>query len=213
MGRRSRSQRPSTRALVYREGFSYSSPGAGGRTSSRRAAPLLAAARRPREAPNREENAANRKSRRPDSNRGPLHYEGKTSEGRASTRGYVRAPSRWKLVDFSAHAVDTHARRAPRDRPDATPRSAAREDVGVEIEMPTLLRAPAASSLRGRRSSRASPRSRVTDRLRAMFQVLSMAPRACRRGLKLPRWAPWGAGPRPPNCREGSGARGCSLTT
>jgi copper chaperone CopZ len=31
-----------------------------------------------------------------DSNRGPLHYEGKTSEGRASTRGHARARSRWK---------------------------------------------------------------------------------------------------------------------
>jgi hypothetical protein len=36
-------------------------------------------------------------SRRPDSNRGPLHYEGRTSEGRASTRGHARALSRWKL--------------------------------------------------------------------------------------------------------------------
>ena len=35
-------------------------------------------------------------SRRSDSNRGPLHYERTTTEGRASTRGHVRARSRRK---------------------------------------------------------------------------------------------------------------------
>jgi hypothetical protein len=30
-------------------------------------------------------------------NRGPLHYEGRTSEGHASIPGHARALSRWKL--------------------------------------------------------------------------------------------------------------------
>jgi hypothetical protein len=37
-------------------------------------------------------------SRRSDSNRGPLHYEGKTSKGRASTCGHGRVRSRWKVA-------------------------------------------------------------------------------------------------------------------
>ena len=41
-----------------------------------------------------------RESRRPDSNRGPLHYEGKTSEGRASTRGHARVPFPRRSRDF-----------------------------------------------------------------------------------------------------------------
>ena len=41
-------------------------------------------------------------SRRPDSNRGPLHYEEGTSEERASTRGHVRARSPWKPTGSSA---------------------------------------------------------------------------------------------------------------
>jgi hypothetical protein len=39
--------------------------------------------------------ACKRESRRPDSNRGPLHCEGKTSEGPASTRGHPRARCSW----------------------------------------------------------------------------------------------------------------------
>jgi hypothetical protein len=49
-------------------------------------------------------------SRRADSNRGPLHYEGRTSEGHASTRGHSRASSRWKLSSSSAFASDARAR-------------------------------------------------------------------------------------------------------
>jgi hypothetical protein len=52
-------------------------------------------------------------SRRADSNRGPLHYEGRTSEGRASTRGHARACSHWKLASSSTHAVDARARSFP----------------------------------------------------------------------------------------------------
>jgi hypothetical protein len=52
-------------------------------------------------------------SRRPDSNRGPLHYEGKTSEGRASTRGHARARFSWRFGDCSALAVDVRARPCP----------------------------------------------------------------------------------------------------
>ena len=44
-------------------------------------------------APEREAWGQRTRSRRPDSNRGPLHYEGKTSERRASTRGHSRARS------------------------------------------------------------------------------------------------------------------------
>jgi hypothetical protein len=43
-------------------------------------------------------------SRRPDSNRGPLHYERKSSEGPAGTRGYKRARSRQKLSGSSVSA-------------------------------------------------------------------------------------------------------------
>jgi hypothetical protein len=60
---------------------------------------------------------ANRpESRRPDSNRGPLHYEGKTSEGRAGTRGYARALSCRKAGCFRALAIVARARRCPRRR-------------------------------------------------------------------------------------------------
>ena len=52
-------------------------------------------------------------SRRPDSNRGPLHYEGKTSEERASTRGHSRALFRWNACDFSVREVDARARSCP----------------------------------------------------------------------------------------------------
>jgi hypothetical protein len=41
-------------------------------------------------------------SRRSDSNRGPLHYERTTSEGRAGTRGHARARSRCKSDRFDA---------------------------------------------------------------------------------------------------------------
>jgi len=52
-------------------------------------------------------------SRRADSNRGPLHYEGRTSEERASTRGNARARSRWKTRSSSAHPADASARSCP----------------------------------------------------------------------------------------------------
>jgi hypothetical protein len=52
-------------------------------------------------------------SRRPDSGRGPLHYEGKTSEGRASTRGHARAPFPWRADGFDGLAVDARARPRP----------------------------------------------------------------------------------------------------
>jgi hypothetical protein len=45
-------------------------------------------------------------SRRPDSNRGPLHYEGKTSERCASTRGHARAHLSWRRGGFADLAVD-----------------------------------------------------------------------------------------------------------
>jgi hypothetical protein len=57
-----------------------------------------------------EESALSRgfsESRRPDSNRGPLHYEGRMSRRRPTTRGHGRAHSRWKLSSSSAHAVDS----------------------------------------------------------------------------------------------------------
>jgi hypothetical protein len=41
-------------------------------------------------------------SRRPDSNRGPLHYEGRTSEGRASTRVHTRARFSRKGCGFTS---------------------------------------------------------------------------------------------------------------
>jgi len=56
---------------------------------------------------------ANQVSRRADSNRGPLHYEGRTTEGRASTRGHARERSRWKPRRSSAHPVDASARSCP----------------------------------------------------------------------------------------------------
>ena len=52
-------------------------------------------------------------SQRPDSSGVPLHYEGRTSRGRASTRGFARPRSRWKLSGSSAHAVDAGARSFP----------------------------------------------------------------------------------------------------
>jgi pimeloyl-ACP methyl ester carboxylesterase len=57
-----------------------------------------------------EESALSRgfsESRRPDSNRGPLHYEGRMSRRRPTTREHGRAHSRWKLSSSSAHAVDS----------------------------------------------------------------------------------------------------------
>jgi hypothetical protein len=62
------------------------------------------------------QNPANGQSRRPDSNRGPLHYEGKTSRGRASTRGHAWARSRCTLADFMAPTMDARARPYPGSR-------------------------------------------------------------------------------------------------
>jgi hypothetical protein len=59
---------------------------------------------------------ANRQSRRPDSNRGPLHYEGRTSRRRASTRGHERLRSRWKLCRSCARAADARGRACPGSR-------------------------------------------------------------------------------------------------
>ena len=53
------------------------------------------------------------RSRRPDSNRGPLHYEGKTSRGRASTQGHSRACSRRKSGCFTTFRVDARTRSCP----------------------------------------------------------------------------------------------------
>ncbi len=52
-------------------------------------------------------------SRRADSNRGPLHYEGRTSRERASNREHPRARSRWKPAGASVHAVDALTRPCP----------------------------------------------------------------------------------------------------
>ena len=57
--------------------------------------------------------ALDARSRRADSNRGPLHYEGRTSEGHASTRGHGRARSRWKPRGSMGHAVDVRGRPCP----------------------------------------------------------------------------------------------------
>jgi hypothetical protein len=66
-------------------------------------------------------------SRRPDSNRRPLHYEGKTSEGRASTRGYARARLSWRSDGFTALQVDARARPCPSSRTRFVPRSHQRQ--------------------------------------------------------------------------------------
>jgi hypothetical protein len=57
------------------------------------------------------------RSRRADSNRGPLHYEGRTSEEHASTRGHGRACSRWKLSSSPAHGWTRAPARARSDVP------------------------------------------------------------------------------------------------
>src|SRR5687767_11490440 len=45
---------------------------------------------------------------------GPLHYEGKTTGGHASTRGHDRAHFSWRPGHFRALAVDARARPCPR---------------------------------------------------------------------------------------------------
>jgi len=71
-------------------------------------------------------------SRRADSNRGPLHYEGRTSEGRASIRGRARARSSWKSNSFTSLGVDTHARQCPRSRTRFVPVLAAVVEAWIE---------------------------------------------------------------------------------
>jgi hypothetical protein len=66
-------------------------------------------------------------SRRPDSNRRPLHYEGKTSEGRASTRVHARARFSWRSDGFTALQVDARARPCPSSRTRFVPRSHQRQ--------------------------------------------------------------------------------------
>jgi hypothetical protein len=61
----------------------------------------------------RQEVPGNQQSRRADSNRGPLHYEGRTGEGRASTQRHKRARFRRKLNGSSAEAVDSRDRDCP----------------------------------------------------------------------------------------------------
>ncbi len=56
-------------------------------------------------------------SRRPDSNRGPLHYEGKTTRGRASTRGHAGARFPWRSGGFSVRARTHVPARARADVP------------------------------------------------------------------------------------------------
>jgi hypothetical protein len=53
------------------------------------------------------------RSRRPDSNRGPHHYEGKTSEGRAGTRGQPGHVPAGNQTSFTARRVDARARACP----------------------------------------------------------------------------------------------------
>jgi hypothetical protein len=59
------------------------------------------------------ESPANRQSRRPDSNRGPLHYETTTSKERPSMRGHAWARNPWKATYSSPADADAGAHRCP----------------------------------------------------------------------------------------------------
>jgi hypothetical protein len=102
-------------------------------------------------------------SRRPDSNRGPFITSERTSERRASTRGYARARSRWKLNGSSAHAVDARAHSCPRLRTRFVPAGA---DAGKHSRLDRTPRShhwPVVDS-----ASRRLKTQRPTDSVRAL---------------------------------------------
>src|SRR5918994_4262082 len=124
------------------------------------------------------------RSRRPDSNRGPLHYEGKTSRGRASTLGHTRALFPRRLGDFSALAVDGRARLSPSRRtlfvPGRTRCTSGREGPLLEIGQQVV--EVAASCLKNATTKLHQQRAVIGEPVRARLEKTAIRPEAVTRG-------------------------------